>query len=204
MKKAFLTVIVLLFMVTFATYALAMEPFYKGQWGMAPAEIKALYGNAEPFDTSTNANGNIIYTYAGPALDNVAGETSYAFYADTNNAAEKLYIVWNSFRVENTDNKRYEELLAQVTKALQQQMKAIGGFKYFTEKTEGGAKDGYQRNHTYWLGKTECIVMQSYWYGESADREPETAIDIDFYALSHPDNMAYAEALKDLQWRDLR
>lgn len=195
---------VLLILTGMVSGALAMEPFYKGEWGMSPAEIKALYGNNEPDDIRADQdNDNFIYTYKMQTADGLDFETSYRFEKATD-GKERLYIAWNSFSVEGTDFKAYKKLLSELTNTLELSLKAKGCFQYFVEKAEGGEKDGCQRNQTYWLGPDECIVMMSYWYGEATISGMATAIDIDFYALSNAGNREYAEALKDLKWRDLK
>lgn len=188
--------------VTPVTYSLAAGIFEWGAWGMSLAEVKALYGSAEPAETHVGDGEQHIYTYQMKMPAGEAYEMNYAFYPMGDKI--KLCTVWYAFSFTVDTLKQHNAREAELVMALEAILKTRGEYKYAADKTEGGESSGYQHTQRYWLSDKECIVFAAYWYGGETLDGVNSNMDFDFYDMADPGTQTYLEVLEQVKWQTLK
>lgn len=178
-----------------------MEPFYKGSWGMSPAEIKSLYAETD-FQEREVAEKGLIDTYIMQTVDGRTFATSY-FFADDGGREPVLYSVWAAFNIDSITLAESEKLAADLMAVIEAGLSGDPKeYQRFIGQPATNIIEENDENETYaevevvtqqqracWLGAENCINLIYSWT-KFSDINAGLVIDIDFWNVKHP---AYQE-----------
>lgn len=146
-----ITVILWLFVVAAPLYA-GMEPFYKGEWGMSPDEIKTLE-TAAPVETNPGAIGDLELEYR-MWINHTAARVTYVFKNRGLQGRPTLSSVICALELEGLSNSQCRDL-------------GRAYMRQFTSQKNLADNDYYERyGDDYWhldfsaLGKSVYINMK--------------------------------------------
>ena len=172
---------VCLFLTVAPLYA-GMEPFFKGEWGMTPQEIHALY-NVAAVQSAANADGAQL-TYV-TEIEGFQAATAYSFDDDN-----RLYQAYVSFQP--------QKLSAAQVKALLDKLAAMivpadenDPFKHETGEFNFPMEGVWNGFHT-WQNATDYIGLMATITFADTDRA-EISFTFDAYDVKNPINGVYTE-----------
>lgn len=191
-----------MWLITASVTCFAMEPFFKGQWGMSPDEIAALHNVSAPVDTD-DYDDIISHNYTMQTADGRAFETTYYFFND-DDGTFKLHKAWTAFTVEDLDLAASQVLTLGLVDALERELKANGNVnKRFNGQPVGSEADGYQKRQMCWLNDTTCAGMVFSWHG--GDDGSGLALDFDFFDTGHAGYRPYYDqVVRNLEFSDMQ
>ena len=180
----------------------AMEPFYKGHWGMTPEQVADEYDGIAPSYVDRDVYAT-CFTYVGLTINDYACETAY-FFVNDDGDTYRLRNVWVGFAFNELGLEECESFAAELRDMIEREIEPDKArYKRFDGQPAEAAKND-QKWLVCWLSGTDCISLDYTW-DDSGGNGYDLLVDLNFYDITHHEyEYYYKQRLAGLKFSNMK